>query len=68
VSTIGPKGILIPKIREKRKWLVRHGHNRSHHRLPGVLMYDGPTTVKSLLNTEVNMIPLEKNDYFVLSY
>lgn len=53
VVSIGPKGILTPKVREKKNWLVRHGHNRAKHRLPAVLMYDGPTTVKSLLKTEV---------------
>ncbi|CAF1162306.1 unnamed protein product [Rotaria sordida] len=52
VVTIGPKGIIIPKVREKHNWLVRHGHFRTEHRLPGVLMYDGPMTVKSLLGTE----------------
>ena len=57
VVTIGPKGILIPKIREKRNWLVGHGHSRTKDRLPGVLMYDGPTTVKSLLRTEVSCTP-----------
>lgn len=54
VTTIGPKGVIIPKIREKDNWLVRHGHNRAKYRLPGVLMYDGPNTVKSLLGTEVS--------------
>ncbi len=54
VTTIGPKGVIIPKIREKENWLVRHGHFRTEHRLPGVLMYDGPMTVKSLLRTEVS--------------
>ena len=54
VTTIGPKGIIIPKIRERDNWLVRHGHNRTKYRLPGVVMYDGPTTVKSLLRTEVD--------------
>ena len=53
VTTIGPKGVIIPKVREKRNWLVRHGHFRTEHRLPAVLMYDGPMTVKSLLRTEV---------------
>lgn len=53
VTTIGPKGIIIPKVREKHNWIVRHGHNRAEHRLPGVLMYDGSMTVKSLLGTEV---------------
>lgn len=54
VTTIGPKGVITPKVREKRNWLVRHGHFRIDQRLPGVLMYDGPMTVKSLLRTEVN--------------
>ena len=54
VVTIGPKGILIPKVREKKNWLVKHGHYRSEHRLPGVLMYDGPMTVRSLLGVEVS--------------
>jgi len=54
VTTIGPKGIIIPKIREKRNWLVRHGHYRTEHRLPAVVMYDGSMTVKSLLRTEVS--------------
>jgi len=52
VATIGPKGIIIPKVRERDNWIVRHGHQRTEHRLPGVLMYDGPMTVKSLLRTE----------------
>ncbi|CAF4440254.1 unnamed protein product, partial [Adineta steineri] len=52
VVTIGPKGVIIPKVREKRNWLVRHGHYRIEHRLPGVLMYDEAMTVKSLLRTE----------------
>ncbi|CAF1324573.1 unnamed protein product [Adineta steineri] len=52
VVTIGPKGVIIPKVREKRNWLVRHGHYRTEHRLPGVLMYDEAMTVKSLLRTE----------------
>lgn len=54
VTSIGPKGIIIPKIREKDNWLVRHGHYRTQHRLPAVVMYDGPMTVKSLLRTEVS--------------
>jgi len=52
VVTIGPKGVIIPKVREKDNWLVKHGHYRSEYRLPGVLMYDGSMTVKSLLRTE----------------
>ncbi|CAF2115642.1 unnamed protein product [Rotaria magnacalcarata] len=52
VTTIGPKGVIIPKVREKHNWVVRHGHYRTQHRLPGVLMYDGPMTVKSLLGTD----------------
>ncbi|CAF0858948.1 unnamed protein product [Adineta ricciae] len=52
VVTIGPKGVLIPKVREKDNWLVHYPHFRTEHRLPGVLMYDGPMTVKSLLRTE----------------
>ena len=54
VMTVVPKGVIIPKIREKKNWQVRHGHYRTEHRLPGVVMYDGPTTVKSLLRTEVS--------------
>ena len=56
VVSVGPKGILMPKVREKKNWLVRHGHSRSKYRLPGVLMYDGPTTIKSLLGTQVTSI------------
>mgnify|MGYP006983674378 FL=1 len=59
VATIGPKGIIIPKVRERDNWIVRHGHQRTEHRLPGVLMYDGPMTVKSLLRTEVHRITCE---------
>ena len=55
VVTIGPKGVLIPKVREKNNWLVHHPHFRTEHRVPGVLMYDGPMTVKSLLRTEVKL-------------
>lgn len=58
VTSVGPKGVMIPKIREKENWLVQHGHFRTAHRLPGVLMYDGPMTVKSLLRTEVS----DRND------
>lgn len=54
VTSIGPKGVMIPKIREKENWLVRHGHFRTEHRFSGVLIYDGPMTVKSLLRTDVS--------------
>ncbi|CAF0739089.1 unnamed protein product [Didymodactylos carnosus] len=68
VCTIGSKEYMIPRKRRRTEYIVSYPHFREHHRQKGVLMYDGPMTIKSLLRTEgieamEPFVPIEVGKY-----